>query len=386
MTISGHIQHKRNYLSVLAQTPTPNTTGTLAGAITGELVVCPTTGKVWVCKTVAGSPMQMVTPYSREEVTSGSGVFKHVTITDEANFVDGGKLRVSGTGKFAFQQAPLIESLVSAPMLRTNSDGKIISATGLTVNVQEFTSNGLWNKFTGALVVYIDGCGGGGGGGSGSTLAAGSGGGAGSAQSIVLNAITLPNISTVNIGAGGAQNANGGDTSLVTFGGETLFHTFGGRGNHVTGRTSLGIALANSFGSGGTAGGSLTSTSATHIAGTHGGPGPGGGGGGGTTAQQVGGDGGKPGSHEWAAANLAASGGGAAGGANTINGTNASVMANGYGAGGGGGGFNSTTGGNGINGSGGGGGSSGTFSDGIIAGIGGTGGSGYLRVITICWN
>lgn len=386
MTIQGNIQHKRNWYSQYLLTPTPNTTGTLAGALVGELVVCPVTGKVWVCKTAVNSPMQMVTPYSRYEVTESSGVFSHVTITDAENFVDGGKLLVSGDGKFAFENSPFLESVLSASNLRTDADGQILGSTGTTVDTQEFTTSGTWTRPAGALVCYIDGCGGGGGGGSGTGLAAGSGGGAGLGLSRVLNATALSATMTVTIGAGGAQNANGGDTLFTIPSGNTVFHSFGGRGNSVTGRTIVGIALANSSGSGGTAGGPLTSTSATHIAGTHGGLGPGGGGGGGNSAQQVGGAGGKPCSYAWASANISDSGGGAAGGANTVSGTNASVTINGYGAGGGGGGFNSTTGGNGINGSGGGGGSSGTFSDGIVAGIGGTGGNGYLRVVTVCWN
>jgi len=84
----------------------------------------------------------MVTPYSREEVTQGSGNYTFVTISDAANYTDGGKLLVEGTGKFAFQNAPYLESILSAPMLGTDANGRVqavTSAPAVTITARNNT-------------------------------------------------------------------------------------------------------------------------------------------------------------------------------------------------------------------------------------------------------
>jgi len=129
--LTSHILHKRNYYAQLLGIPTPTPTKTSAGIFPGELVVCHVTGRVWVGAWggAANDACLMVTPYSRDEVTQGSGNYTSVTIADKANFTDGGKLLVEGTGKFAFQNAPYLESILSAPLLSTDANGRIVAAT-----------------------------------------------------------------------------------------------------------------------------------------------------------------------------------------------------------------------------------------------------------------
>jgi hypothetical protein len=84
----------------------------------------------------------MVTPYSRDEITQGSGNYTYVTISDSANYTDGGKLLVEGTGKFAFQNAPYLESILSAPMLGTDATGRVqavAAAPAVTITARNNT-------------------------------------------------------------------------------------------------------------------------------------------------------------------------------------------------------------------------------------------------------
>lgn len=128
-TLQSHIVHKRSFLAQFAGAITPVPTKSGADIVTGELVVCPVTGRVWV-GFWNGDSCKMVTPYSRDEITQGSGNYTYVTISDSANYTDGGKLRVEGTGKFAFQNAPYLESILSAPMLGTDETGRVVSVAG----------------------------------------------------------------------------------------------------------------------------------------------------------------------------------------------------------------------------------------------------------------
>lgn len=140
-TLNSHIVHKRSFLAQNAGQITPVPTKTSADIVTGELVVCPVTGRVWV-GFWNGDSCKMVTPYSRDEVTQGSGNYTSITISDKANFTDGGKLLVEGTGKFAFQNAPYLESLLSAPMLGTDATGRVqavTSAPAVTITARNNT-------------------------------------------------------------------------------------------------------------------------------------------------------------------------------------------------------------------------------------------------------
>ena len=142
-TLNSHIVHKRSFLAQFAGQITPVPTKSGADILTGELVVCPVTGRVWV-GFWNGDSCKMVTPYSRDEITQGSGNYTYVTISDSANYTDGGKLRVEGTGKFAFQNAPYLESILSAPMLGTDATGRVqavTSAPAVTITARNNTGS-----------------------------------------------------------------------------------------------------------------------------------------------------------------------------------------------------------------------------------------------------
>jgi len=140
-TLQSHIVHKRSFYAQFAGQITPVPTKSGADILTGELVVCPVTGRVWV-GFWSGDSCKMVTPYSRDEITQGSGNYTYVTISDSANYTDGGKLRVEGTGKFAFQNAPYLESILSAPMLGTDATGRVqavYAAPAVTITARNNT-------------------------------------------------------------------------------------------------------------------------------------------------------------------------------------------------------------------------------------------------------
>lgn len=150
MPLDGPIKFKRAFLPTLTTTPTPvpipdNASPPLQAY---EMVIDSVTGRCWVIgnpiSPQTGLQARMVTPYSREEVTQGSGNYTSITISDKANFTDGGKLLVEGTGKFAFQNAPYLESLLSAPMLGTDATGRVqavTSAPAVTITVRNNTGS-----------------------------------------------------------------------------------------------------------------------------------------------------------------------------------------------------------------------------------------------------
>jgi hypothetical protein len=162
MPLDGPIKFKRAFLPTLTTTPTPvpipdNASPPLQAY---EMVIDSVTGRCWVIgnpiSPQTGLQARMVTPYSREEVTQGSGNYTSITISDKANFTDGGKLLVEGTGKFAFQNAPYLESLLSAPMLGTDATGRVqavTSAPALTITAKNNTAS----PITKGTVVRISG-------------------------------------------------------------------------------------------------------------------------------------------------------------------------------------------------------------------------------------
>lgn len=261
------------------------------------------------------------------------------------------------------------------------------------VDVQVFTSNGIWSKPAGAKSVHIQCIGGGGGGGSGraslsGTAAGGGGGGASGARSFMfLEASFLSATEAVTVGTGGnggsgvapggaGQNGNvGGSGTASSFGSSTVwvYAGFGGGGGNGTfGAGGAGGAAAFRGMQAGLIGGSASSTFGAGGAGnngTGGAPGSGGGGGGinasGTIANA--GSGGfqfiiNGGTANQTPVNTAGfsvpanspfggSGGGGGSGSTTGNASNGGAGGL-YGAGGGGGGpavgFNSGSGGNGA--------------------------------------
>jgi hypothetical protein len=268
-----------------------------------------------------------------------------------------------------------------------NASGVLDSSfvnTSLTRTYNYADSPATWTKPTGlrSLFVEIWGAGGGGGNGvsNGNTRGSGSGGGGGGYYSRLFLASELGSTETIIIGAGGAAQTAGGDTtfgSLITAKGGSAGQVGSSLGN--TGGAGGGVGLAQSDGggagvskaagqpseNGGGAGGA-----ANEGAGGAGGQSKNGGGGGGAGGEQAN-AGGAGGSRT---TSTFSTGGGGAGGASGVNGTAGSTF--GYGGGGGGGRANGAAGG--LAGGGGGGGhgySSGT------AGTGGTGGNGYARLI-----
>ncbi|MCC5960534.1 MAG: hypothetical protein JJU08_14475 [Rhodobacteraceae bacterium] len=116
-----------------------------------------------------------------------------------------------------------------------------------------FEASGTWEKPEGLpsnTPVTIAAWGGGGGGGSGSE---GSGGGGGAYSEIVVRAGDLPESVTVTVGAGGAVNVTGGDSSfgslLTAYAGQRGF-PYGGRGGGGGGSSSVGTADGGRVGGG----------------------------------------------------------------------------------------------------------------------------------------
>lgn len=276
------------------------------------------------------------------------------------------------------------ELTVTSPL---SISGTVLSALGVTVDTQEFTSSGTWTKPANARMVFVR-CLGGGSGGAGATTAAGGVGGcAGNVSETWFEASVLGSTETVTCGAAGTAGAagtinNGGSGGLTQFGTGTVIRVFAVGGNGTTAsaniRTNDGGTITGAFGTSGAAGaagkvGKFNSS--------------GGGGGGASATANPGATGGQGGQGSWASSTTPNTGGGGGGGSSGTAGTNGTagtVDASGYGNGGGGGGGGTTTtggnGGAGIRGSGGGGGGRGTTQ----GGAGGAGGVGYCVVYTIC--
>lgn len=162
MPYGGPLKFKRSYLASLGvvPTPVPIPSQTDPPLQLYEIVIDSVTGRCWVIGAPlpgqTGKQARMITPYSRDEVTQGSGNYTHITIADAANYTDGGKLRVEGTGKFSFQNAPYIESVISAPLLSTDGNGRITAATSapaLTITAKNSTAS----PITKGTVVRITG-------------------------------------------------------------------------------------------------------------------------------------------------------------------------------------------------------------------------------------
>lgn len=218
-------------------------------------------------------------------------------------------------------------NIYEAIYIEATSELRLLGAAmpaGFTADDQTFNSSGTWNKPAGLsdnALVLIECWAGGGGGGTGST--AGGGGGGGYVQRF-MTGVELSSTETVTIGAGGAVNTQGGNTTF---------------GSHVT-----------AYGGGG--GNSGTNS--------------GGGGGGGSSSKGVNGgssDGGRGGGPVWGAGGTGgAAGGNAADGAGGGSNTGGAGGGGHFGGGGGGGGATIGSGGAGGNshfGGGGGGGSAG---------------------------
>jgi hypothetical protein len=249
----------------------------------------------------------------------------------------------------------------------------LVGAGQITLDIQEFDVADTWYKPQGAILCYIEGCGGGGGG---ATAKGGGTGGSAGVFNDVWISVNIPSTFDIVIGAGGTAGNNGG-ASTVMSSGNTYLYCEGGLTSSTVGRNIIGTNTTGGFGAGG----------AVQNAGRHGGRGPGGGGGGGGTSGNTNGSaGGKSKSIECIFTNaLAAVGGGASGGIGGTSptaGSDASIDVLGYGKGAGGGGGNplgfGANGGKGIRGSGGGGAGGG----GTAPGTGGTGGDGFIRIVT----
>lgn len=150
MPYAGPLKFKRSFLASLGvlPTPVPIPSQTDPPLQRYEIVIDSVTGRCWVIGPAlpgqTGDQARMITPYSRDEVTQGSNNYTSVTISDKANFTDGGKLLVEGTGKFAFQNAPYLESILSAPLLSTDGNGRIVAATSapaLTITAKNNTAS-----------------------------------------------------------------------------------------------------------------------------------------------------------------------------------------------------------------------------------------------------
>jgi len=203
--------------------------------------------------------------------------------------------------------------------LLTYSDGAFIAIGDSriitnTLDYQAFTASGTWNKPVGTpgnAWVFVEGWGGGGGGRSNSGTNGGGGGGGGYI-SRMFRASQIPSSVSVIVGAGGAVNSNGTNSSfgsLAVFpagntGNDSASGTVGGRGGGVTqastadfsgavgggysagasgGASAFGFGSSSYYGGGG-GGGYATVTSGSGNAAANGGSSYYGGGGGGGLA------------------------------------------------------------------------------------------------------
>lgn len=267
-------------------------------------------------------------------------------------------------------------------------------STFLTADQQLFTSSGTWTKAAGVNWVQVEVWGAGGGGGNGYNSAAaeirggGSGGGGGRYSIRLFKASDLAGTVSVTIGAGGAANGVGGNTSfgahLIAYGGgpgvngDNASAKAGGQpGGSLTngsglGGSTYGLTDDTESGSAGGIGAINAAAAGAGLRSLNGGTGGGGGGGltaaGAVTAGQAGGS----------QTQGALTGGGGAGGAATGAGVAGSAGTGFQGGGGGGAGTAGGTGG--AGGTAGGGGGGGAGSSGVANSVGGTGGNGYCRV------
>lgn len=106
-----------------------------------------------------------------------------------------------------------IQNASSGQVPAAQGDGTLAmqSVQGGNVDIQEFSSDGTWNKPSGASLVYALVIGGGGGGQSSNT---GSGGGGGGAGTRYLDASNLGSSITVTVGSGGSVASSGNGSSF----------------------------------------------------------------------------------------------------------------------------------------------------------------------------
>jgi hypothetical protein len=100
-------------------------------------------------------------------------------------------------------------------LIKSDATGLIDKSFTTTPTVVTFTASGTWTKPTGLKYAIVEIIGGGGGGGSvTSSSGAGSGGGAGAYTKKLIGAASLGATETVTIGAGGAANSAGGNSTF----------------------------------------------------------------------------------------------------------------------------------------------------------------------------
>ena len=266
--------------------------------------------------------------------------------------VDTTGITINDEGTTAGTNAPYLQLLVCQKDWATG--GAVTFSGGYTIHT--FTSNGTFTPSGSGNVEYLV-VGGGGGGGS----FIGGGGGAGGMRTGSAFAVTAQSY-PITVGAGGAIDANGGDSVF-----STITASGGGKG---------GLYMAGSGGSGGSGGGGagtdgVTSTSSGGAGNTPAASPSQGNNGGGATSQVGGGGGG--GGAGAGGANSPGSGNGAAGGNGTASSISGSAVT--Y-AGGGGGGTRSYNSGTGGAGGAGGGGAGGGVGGTAVAGTANTGGGG----------
>jgi hypothetical protein len=308
------------------------------------------------------------------------------------------------------------------------SGGKFLQTDGTSANwnavhdVQNYAASSTWTKPANAKFVFIEllGAGGGGGNASGLFSTMGSGGGGGAYVARMVHAGSLPATLTVEIGAGGNAQSNGGMTRvyngatdyLRAYGGgggaEASSAPGGGGGGGFSAGQNGGGTAAGGQGNGTTAGNAalgeyggkgstLTQGDASVFGGAGGGAGnqraggssfmggPGGGGGGGsTTAGAAGGTCGRLITDTGTAGGNIAGGGGS-GGATGVAGSAGVAQVFGLagsGGGGGGGANGGTPGAGGAGGYGAGGGGAGSPGGVATGASGGAGGNGYARITT----